>query len=36
MLGTEIDSWDYNLKMIKLILKYVQLGLGFCDEIPIK
>jgi hypothetical protein len=31
--GTELDYWDYFMKMIKSILKFVPLGLGFYDEL---
>ncbi len=33
LFGTQIDCLDYLLQMIKSILKFVPLGLGFYDEL---
>jgi hypothetical protein len=31
--GTEMDCWDYFMKMIKSVLKFLPLVLGFYDEL---
>ncbi len=33
IIGTEVDYWDYFMKMIKSFLKFAPLGLGFYDEL---
>ncbi len=33
IIGNELDYWDYFMKMIKSILKFLPLGLGFYDEL---
>ncbi len=33
IIGNELDCWDYFMKVIKSILKFLPLGLGFYDEL---